>query len=323
MADEGTAAEKAQARRERDRASRRRYAERNPEKVKAQRARYNETHREENNARERERKARARQAARDAEERRRRSREKYADDPVAYLDYQRTWRATQRAESPDAYREAKRVRQQRWYEAHKEEQLAKRREKYRLDPERKRAASRENYAAHPDDRRARAREYYMKNREAQQAKHRQWMLREARRRDVGLPVRRVHVSSVEERRAHATEAGAFFRRTRTAEEIQVLLQTPDVIISAWRRDCDRARAAHAASERDLLRPLSMTAVRQLEIDRRAAAQRAEAAAEDARLDAIARAINDQLRTASALPAPRPSTENRLPAGHMPTKEMGR
>ena len=323
MADEdaagrGKPTESEEERLRRERASRGRYREthvdsirernrrwkaEHPEKVKEYRARFRATHleqiRRENRERERARAARAREAASKVELRRVRARERYAADPHAHNDYQRERRKAQRAADPAGYRAAKNERNKRWLSAHRDEFNAKLRLKHRDNPEIKRAANSRYYAEHGEKVRERRRAYYAANREQQAENQRQWRAREKRRREVGLPPRRLHRVSAAERQANAAAADVFFSRVRSPEEVKVLRRERKTL------DRERARlirasrreriAAGIASDTDPVRPVRRSQRRESEREAAARLRREARAAEAARLDDIAREINARLR----------------------------
>ncbi len=241
--------------------------------------------------------ARKRKAA-DAERRRSKARHRYASDPEVHRAYQRERRQVQRDADPEGYRASKRERNKRWRDAHRDEENAKLRAKHRANPEEKRAAAERYYAEHGDEVRQRRREYYWANREKQLEKQRQWRAREKARKDAGLPPRRMHRTSPRERTAAAADAEEFFARQRSSPEVDAMweqLKPSPEEIARWERDCRRARAGSASAAREGgQRPL--VATRQRGQGRSSGVSSDSARlAEEARLDAIARAINDQLR----------------------------
>jgi hypothetical protein len=280
------AARKAEAQRE--------WKRNNPDKVKAYqdafRAKHADRLRAANRERERERYAKARAERERRAAARERARDWYAQNRERHLEYQRQYRAAKRAEDPDAYRAAKNERNKRWNARHREAVAAKAREKHRDNPEVKREQAARYYAAHAEEVKARRRAYYASHREAQLAKQREWRRREKRRLEAGLPPRRIHRVSRADRERHAAAADDFFARSYTTDEIKVIrgdTPTPQRLLAEWKRQSAQHRAAfrHAAAPRPT--PDLATEARVA-----AAAARAQ---EDARLDAIARAINDQLR----------------------------
>ncbi|MET0829071.1 MAG: hypothetical protein ABWY26_06090 [Microbacterium sp.] len=317
-AGRGKPSESEEERLERERASRRRYREthadsireknrrwkaEHPEKIKEYRARFRAVHleeiRRENRERERARAAKARETAAKAERRRVRARERYAADPQAHNDYQRERRKAQRAADPDGYRQAKNERNKRWLSANREEHNAKLRAKHRDNPAIKREANSRYYAEHGDEVRERRRAFYAANREQQVDKQRQWRARERRRRELGLPPRRLHRLTAAERQANAAATETFFSRTRSPEEVKAIRLERKVhdrerarLIRASRRE---RIAAGIASDSDPVRPVRMSQRRESEREAAARLKREAVAAEAARMDAIAREINDRLR----------------------------
>lgn len=228
-----------------------------------------------------------------AERKRVKARARFAADPQANRDYQRERRAAQRAADPEGYREAKRQRNKRWRDKHRDEQNAKLREKYRDNPEAKRRAAAKFYADHSEELREKRKAYYRANREKQLEKQRQWRAREKRRRDLGLPPRRLHRVAASERHNNVDEADTFFRRSRTDGQVAALVReggATDAELARLNRDNARARTADAiARDADPVRPVLTSEQRARD------AARAAEAIEDARMDAIARIINERLR----------------------------
>jgi hypothetical protein len=114
------------------------------------------------------------------------------------------------------------------------------------------------------------------------AGQKRWRDRERRRLEVGLPVRRLHKVSPAERDQNAAAAEVFFSRPLTPELHERLkgeLSTPQHLIEGLRREWARMRAVdyqrrHPETKSDTVR-------------------RRES--EEARLDGIARSINERLR----------------------------
>ncbi len=232
------------------------------------------------------------------ERRREYAREYYAAHRDEYLDYQRQYRAEERDKDPEAYRAAKRERNQRWRDSHKDQVNARLRDKYRDNAEKHRERRREYYAAHAEEQRARRREYYARNREKQNAAHRAWQSREKRRRDAGLPPRRIHRTSREDRMANRYAADVFFSRVRSSDEIAAAMksiETPPEVWAAWKRDCLRARAAYALEEdKEELERLQKELAR-VKPGPKPKPRPTPSEIEEARIDAVARAINERLR----------------------------
>lgn len=282
----------------------RRWRAEHPEKLKEYRARYRAEHLEQlrrtNRERERARLAKARKAAAEAERRRVKGRERYAADPEAHREYQRERRKAQRAADPVGYREAKKQRNKRWRDSHRDEQNAKLRAKHRDNPEAKRAAAERYYAEHGAEVRERRRAYYWANREQQLEKQRRWRAREKRRREVGLPPRRLHRVTAAERAANVDAADEFFARKRTREDVKRMrreLRTTPVELAQWNRASARTRIASAISaDTDAVKPVKSSERRREDENLKAPRSKVEiAAAEAARMDAIACEINDRLR----------------------------
>jgi hypothetical protein len=229
-----------------------------------------------------------RKAAQERVEQERRSRkaayarERYHADPEASRAKAREYLQKKRAQDPDGYREGKKRRNAAWRERNKEEINSKLREKNLRDPSKKKAQAQRDYELHGDKRRASRRRYYQKNRDRELTKQKQWRDRERRRLDVGLPVRRLHAIAPAERDQNAADAAAFFARPVTSqltEQLEAELATPQHLIDALRREWARIRAADYARRN----PESTSD----SVHRREA--------EEVRLDAIARGINDRLR----------------------------
>lgn len=291
-------------RRQRRRDYLKRWKQANPERVKTYAERYRAAHREQLLSQKRDAE-KAREARNRAEEQRRelkrvRARQWYAHNSEKHLDHQRTYRAKKRAEDPVKYRADKRARTRRWHDAHREQENAKLRQKYHDNPEARRSQASKYYAAHAEEVKARRRAYYAANKEKQLAKQREWRQREKRRRDAGLPPRRLHRTPADERRANTVSADQFFARDYTRPEITNMRQhvpvasdhderTPPELYAAWIRDCARARATHRlathAEESARLRG-DLSHAHPASIAR---------ALEDARLDAIGKQVNDRLR----------------------------
>jgi len=230
--------------------------------------------------------------------RRQYQREYYALHRKEQLEYQRRYRVAQRAKDPDAYRESKRARAKRWRDKHRDQVNARLREKYRADPEKHRQRRREAYAHNPEEQRARRRAYYAANREKQLAAQQRWRDREKRRVDAGLPVRRLHRVDRDERFANRAAADEFFGREWTDAELKVALRsiaTPHDLWASWKRDCLKVRAAHhLAMQKEELARLEKELARARPGPKPKHRPTPEEL-EEARLDAIGRAINERLR----------------------------
>lgn len=246
----------------------------------------------------------ARDKLRDIEKQRRDARRQYARDYYAvhreeYLEYQRQRRAEQRAMDPDAYREGKRERNQRWRDNHKDEVNAKIRAKYHADPEKLRERRREYYATHAEEQRARRREYYARNKEKQNANHRAWLDREKRRRSAGLPPSRLHRTRRDDRMANSAAADEFFARTWSEAELaeaKKSIATPPELLAAFTRDCLSARATYRlAEQKEELQRLQKELGRTRPGPKPKPRPTLAEIEEEARLERIGRQVNERLR----------------------------
>ena len=287
------------------------YRERDKEKRREYVRGYNDTHRDRKNevARESARRvadrkraeaARVEAEAKRAEKRRAYAREWYAANREQYLAYQREQRTKQKDADPDAYRAVRRAANKRWRDSHKDEQNARQRDRYRVEPRPDLDARARYYAAHAEALTARKRERYWANHEEELAKQRAWREREKRRRAAGLPTRALHRVPAAERDANQAGADEFFARTYTPAEVAALMVTPARLIARWERDSERARVASYYVLGPEISSVAMKSAARRARAERARAERDAAAkavrdAENARLDAIARAINDGLR----------------------------
>ena len=233
------------------------------------------------------------------EDRRAYAREYYANNREQLLEYNRRNRAERRERDPDRYRALNRATAKRWRDRHKDVENAKQRAKYHRNPQPELERRARYYAEHAEEIKAKRRERYAADKEKARARQQALRDREKRRRDAGLPVRRLHPVDPASIRAHAEAADEFFARPRSGADMQRIrdqdLPTPPEWMETWQRDCRRARAAyHLAEQREELARL------QKELDRprpgpkprpRLTAQQIE----EARLDAIGRRVNDRLR----------------------------
>lgn len=317
-----------QERRRRAAASRRRYREENREQIADYKRRYRNEHadeiaayrkqwREDNleHARRSNRDYMRRQAAqkRAANERRTQkaayARDRYNADLEAGRARARTYRVARRAADPEGYRAGKKRRNDTWRRKHRDEINQRLREKNRTDPGLKAKRAQRYYEAHAEERRDYSRRYHEQHREQDRERSREWRRRERRRREAGLPVRRVHRVAAAERKANSVAAEAFFARPLTAEyreQLEAELRTPPELIAAWQRLCERTRAAQYA----LLHPETGSGV----VNRRQA--------EEERMDAIARVINERLRVTPRRPEPCPQPDPYEPVAPTPSGGIG-
>lgn len=280
----------------------RRYRENNPDKAKEQARRWREANREHRAEYQRAWRDRNREHVRtsnreymrrktaeaktDLERKAQKAqyaRNRYHSDIEGSRAKAREYREAARARDPEGYRSSRKRANDRWRAKHKDEINARLRERNRIDPDAKRVRSRRHYENHAEERRAYRRRYYEENRERELAKQRQWREREKRRVEAGLPVRRLHRLTPDERRDNTRAADEFFARPVTAEFrawLEAELRTPPELIAAWERETARIRATQWA----LRHPEASARI----------VNRNEA--EEERMDTIARIINDRLRT---------------------------
>jgi hypothetical protein len=277
----------------------RRWREANAEHIRAYRAAYRAQHLEEirakNRERMRERYAREKAEREERDERRKRARERYAATREQYLEAQREYRAAQKARDPEGYRRTKNQRNKRWWDKNRDRENAKLRQKNRDNPGIKRDRSAAYYEQNAESIKARRRASYAANREEKVAVQQAWRAREKRRKEAGLPPRRLHHVEADERRELHTAADEFFARTWTAEEVKRIRDhapTPDDLLAKLKRENARARAHWHRVHGPAKSPPTAEEAERMRLD---AILAAEKKAEEARLDAIAREINDRLR----------------------------
>lgn len=289
----------------------RQWRQRNADHIRAYRVAYDSKHREEIRTKNREyMRERAPRVAADRVRREAKlaaKRRYYETHKDQYTEYQRRWRARKRAEDPDGFRAAQNARQRAWREANKDRLNAQLRGKRRENPEAHRASARAYYATHAEQLKAQKRAYYQVNRDAILARNRAWKQREKRRKDAGLPPRRLRTTPAAERRANGAAADEFFARERTQAEIAAmrrgpvpspaLLQpTPEELVTAIVRDSARARIEHAlATDLSYARRGRLAEVRRYLASQKISGRDMREAEENARMDAIAKDINDRLR----------------------------
>lgn len=286
----------------------RKYRAEHADEIAAYRRRWREQNLEQARAANRDHMRRKAAEARTAEERRVRkaaySRERYHADVEASRAKARERNAQRRAADPEGYRDRRRRQKQAWRDRNRDQINARLREKNRIDPSKKKSAAERYYQRHAEERRTYSRQYHQEHREEVLVKQRRWRQREQRRIAVGLPVQRLHRLTPAERRDNARAADAFFSRPLThqlREQLEAELRTPPELIDAFHRETARIRATQYA----LRNPETGAHV----VNRNKA--------EEERMDAIARQINERLRVAPRTPRdpapqlppiPAPSTE---------------
>ncbi len=298
---------------EKVRAARERWNAANPEKVREIRQRWAETHREEISSAQRERALRKRDAVLDErraeqlreerkEAKRQYARAWYAANKPLHQEIQRRYRERQRAENPEDFRARLRAANQRWRDSHREQIRQHQRDKDRDAPTAKSVKAADYYAAHADEVKQRKRGRHWADHEKSLAEQRQYRARERWRRANGLPPQRLHRATGTDRKTNLAAADAFFTRARTTDEITRLRSergTPRYLIEQFERANARDRAAaHYAESVNRGDGRLEQQLRPTRVQRNAMAK----ADEEARMDAVAAAINDRLRTEPKVPA---------------------
>lgn len=287
------------AQRERRRLTNRAWRERNRDRVRTEGKRWREENLE--RARELNRLSMQRQSRKHKRETARRERKRtyarkyYASNRDRILAQHKAARVRSQAADPDRYREMAYARTRRWRDAHREALNQTQRDRRRANPQPAAESSRRYYEKNREEVLRRKRERYAADHSQARAKANAYYAREARRRAAGLPPRRLHTTSRDDRAANAVAADAFFSRTYRGRAINDMRlgdkqPTPPQLLAAWKRDCFRARAAHHQATAEPATPPSAR-------DELRLARRAAKAAEDDRLDAIARSVNARLRNA--------------------------
>lgn len=288
------------------------WRQRNAAHIREYRAAYDAEHREEVLAQKREymRRYHARKSVerRHAEAKRASSKKYYEAHKEKHHEYTRQWRARKLAEDPEGFRAASAEYQRRRRAAHREEGNAKLRARRQANPEAARAKQRAYYAKHAEDLKARKRAHYQAHRDEVLARNRAWKDREKRRRQTGLPPRRIHTTTTAERDANVVAADEFFARQYSRQEIATMRRgvippvaglqpTPAELAAAFERDSKRARIEHAlATDLSYADRMRIAEVRRhLAAEQKAARREARTAVENARLDAIGKQVNDRLR----------------------------
>lgn len=231
------------------------------------------------------------------EARRAYSRAYYAAHRDEQREYQKQQREKREQADPERYRAQRRDARRRWEAEHRDELNAANRKRYRANRGEVTEARRQKYWADPETARRKRRESYAAQKARTAEVEAALPPSATYRAELGMPVSSLHPVASQTRRRNLAEADAFFARPRSAAELSRIRaegETPLELLAAWERDSRRARAAHhLATQGEELARLHAELAR-LE-KRRAPRTRAEREAEEARLDAIARQINDRLR----------------------------
>lgn len=263
-------------REERQRIYKRRWREKNQDHIRAYRQQYNDEHREYVTRYERNRLRRRKAEAVAADERRRKARAAYAANREHRLAQQAMNNRAREARDPKRYKALRAATAARFNKAHREE-LTDRQRRDRLRKPEKVAEYNKTYKQRNAAAvRAHAREYYQANKDEINARARHKRALAIRRREAGLPETKLRRRAQGERAANILAADAFFARIWSQRELRHIQHR-----EAWRL----MASLHQAQSREL--------------DALAAPQPREPTErelEDARLDAIARHINNRLRT---------------------------
>ncbi|WP_439594204.1 hypothetical protein [Microbacterium sp.] len=270
--------------------------------------RYHEEHRDYENARNRaymrRRAAERRQEQELAERRRVNAREYYVANRDRIAMATRAWRGQQKLKDPEGYLAQRRESNKRWRDKNKDRENAKLRAQYRDNAPELREKARAYYAANRERILAQRKAAREASPDSSRERQRRYRERERRRREAGLPPYRRHRTTAADRAAHRAEADAFFARPLTPERLTANLNgppTPPELIAWWQRDCARARATEylaidPGARVKLNLHVSRRSVDQVLGDRKADVDAAVRASEEARMDAIGRRVNNQLRT---------------------------
>jgi hypothetical protein len=226
------------------------------------------------------------------------ARDYYAEHREELLEKQRGYREAQRARDPERYKELRRARARRWRDAHKERENAKKRAKYRANPGRDLERRAKYYAENAEEMKAKRRARYAANREKEIAKQTARRDHEKRRRELGLPVRRLHVSTVSDIAANDVAANEFFARKWPKREVNRMRKgplTPPELLAAFMRESERVRATGGLAEkREVLERLEKE-LRRAQSGPKPKPRRTAQEIEEARMDAIGRQVNEKLR----------------------------
>ena len=188
-----------------------------------------------------------------------------------------------------------------YYYRNKETILAKAKERHEADPAVRQKRQQKYRQSHPD--RIAAASAAWRSKPESKLRHQEatkrWEQREQRRRDVGLPPRRIHRRTPGDKQLDACNADAFFgrdwSRIRISDEPEHRLDpTPPEMLDEWEKGCARARLRHRLRNDPAYRERIEHHREALQDHLRSQVRRLAA---QARIDAVARAVNDRLRTA--------------------------
>lgn len=285
----------AETARARKRAAMNAWREQNKDHVREYNRRWNAEHPDRVRELNRESARRATQRQRQVRERKERDRRYYIDNAERIRENSRAWRAARAAEDPEGFRQARSAQRREWWkrrprELRERDALAAR---DRGDAPAARERSRAYYQRNADRINAAKREHLREHPEKRREYQQRWREKERARKAAGLPPRTLHRTTPAERAANRTAADAFFTKVYPASQIQQMRNgppTPPELLAQWNRESRRARATHLLAEQTELRDRLVNEMPPADRAAKMAEER-----EQARLDAIGRAVNDRLR----------------------------
>lgn len=263
------------SREQRERLYAQRWREHNQDHIRAYRQQYNEEHREYLNKYEQER-LRARKAeAIAADKRRAKARTDYAANRDHRLAQQAMNSSAREARDPERFRAQRAATNARYNAAHRDE-LTQRQRRERLHKPDKVSQYNKSYRQRNAAAvREQAGKYYQINKDEINARARHKRALAVKRRNAGLPEPKLRRRAQGERAANILAADAFFARIWSQPELRHIQHR-----EAWRLITSLHQAKTRDRDTQLAPPREPT----------------ERELEDARLDAIARQINNRLRT---------------------------
>lgn len=205
-----------------------------------------------------------------------------------------------------------------YYYRNKEQILAKAKERHLADPSVRQKRQQKYRQEHPDRIAAASAAWRAKpeNKERHREAAQRWEARERRRREVGIPPRRIHRRTPEDKRMDAGKADEFFAQDWSHAPMigdgaeHRLDPTPPELLDAWESESARARLRHRLRDDPEFR--KRIARRRTVLQERIAAEQRRVANRE-RVDAIARTVNDRLRITGT----RRRTQNVDPAAPHP------
>jgi hypothetical protein len=308
---------------DRERTYKRAWRQRNAERLREHHNAYNAANPERRQAEWQ--RAQARRAK--AQKRKASKRAHYKANADTYRQKMRERHYRKLAEDPETYRAGRAASQRRWREKVRDDENSRRRDRRRANPAAVREENHTYYVAHAAQLREKKRAYYWANREQILARKKRRLDGEKRATAAGLPPRRVRRVTTAQRKADDAAAARFFTRRRTKPQLAALRKeaswpridgpTPPDLLAKFKRASLRIRTAHRLATDPEFAEHAALARKRRTLGRQEAAV---PNAEEARLDLIARQINDRLRQ-----HPRPPQPQHATAPHPmlnPTTTMG-